>query len=173
MLLEGCSGNLMCRVRFPAALCLGSVGYGAGFRGSCVITPAPARPYASWQLYTVMFNENENEKSAQQGSCCGKLKFSMVRDMLVKREIEMDEPGVLAVVDMKGVHTQMEFDGLNVLSRKRSVLSMLNGAFAQLAKDGMEYNPKALAVLAEWWGLSIKTSEKSVFLKELMDVLSK
>lgn len=58
MLLEGCSGNLMCRVRFPAALCLGSVGYGAGFRGSCVITPAPARPYASWQV-SVMDKDNQ------------------------------------------------------------------------------------------------------------------
>ena len=58
MLLEGCSGNLMSRVRFPAALCLGSVGYGAGFRGSCVITPAPARPYASWQV-SVMDKDNQ------------------------------------------------------------------------------------------------------------------
>lgn len=173
MLLEGCSGNPMCRVQFPAALCLGSVGYGAGFRGSCVITPAPARPYASWQLYTVMSNENENEKSVQQGSCCGKLKFSMVRDMLVKREIEMDEPGMLAVVDMESVHTQMELDGLDENDRRRWVLSMLTGTFAQLAKDGMEYNPKALAVLGEWWDRSIKDSEKSCFLKGLMDVLSK
>ena len=150
-----------------------AVGYGAVFRGSCMITPAASRAVVSWQLYTVMFYEIKNEKSAQQGSCCGKLKFSQVRDMLVKREIEMDEPGLLAVVDMEGVHTQMEFDGLNVLSRKRSVLSMLNGAFAQLAKDGMEYNPKALAVLGEWWGRSIKDSENSDFLKGLMAVLSK
>ena len=157
----------------PRACVLGPVGYGAGFRGSCVITPAPARPYASWQLYTVMFNENENKKSAQQGSCCGKLKFSQVRDMLVKHEIEMDEPGVLTVVDMEGVHTQTEIDGLNVLSRKRSVLILLNGAFAQLAKDGMGCNPKALAVLGEWWGRSIQDSEKSDFLKGLVDVLSK
>ena len=120
-----------------------------------------------------MFNENENEKSAQQGSCCGKLKFSMVRDMLVKREIEMDEPGVLAVVDMEGVHTQMEFDGLNEKDSRRLVLSMLNGAFAQLAKDGMGYNPKALAVLGEWWGRSIKEAEKEDMLKTLVDVLSK
>ena len=121
---------------------------------------------------SVMSNR-ENEKSAQQGSCCGKLKFSMVRDMLVKREIEMDEPGVLAVVDMEGVHTHMEFDGLNENDRRRLVLSMLNGSFAQLAKDGMGYNPKALAVLGEWWGRSIKDSEKSEFLKGLMDVLRK
>ena len=121
---------------------------------------------------SVMSNR-ENEKSAQQGSCCGKLKFSMVRDMLVKREIEMDVPGMLAVADMEGVHTQMELDGLNVLSRKRSVLILLNGAFAQLAKDGMGCNPKALAVLGEWWGRSIQDDEKSIFLKGLMDVLSK
>lgn len=157
----------------PRACVLGPVGYGAGFRGSCVITPAPARPYASWQLYTVMFNENENKKSAQQGSCCGKLKFSQVRDMLVKNEIEMDEPGVLAVVDMEGVHTRMGLDGLNALSRKRSVLSLLNGAFARLAKDGMECNPKALAVLGEWWGRSIKNSEGREIFKGLVDVLCK
>lgn len=120
-----------------------------------------------------MANENENEKSAQQGSCCGKLKFSMVRDMLVKREIEMDEPGMLAVVDMEGVHTQMEFDGLNENDRRRWVLSMLTGTFAQLAKDGMEYNPEALAVLGEWWARSIKDSEKRESLNGLMDILSK
>lgn len=132
-----------------------------------------SRAMASWQLYTVMLNANENEKSAQQGSCCGKLTFSKVRDMLVNHEIEMDEPGVLAVVDMEGVRTQMEFDGLNKNDRRRLVLSMLNGAFAQLAKDGMGYNPNALAVLGEWWGLSIKEAEKSDFLKGLMNVLSK
>ena len=142
-----------------------------GFSASCI--PRASRAMASWQLYTVMFNENENKKSAQQGSCCGKLKFSQVRDMLVKHEIEMDEPGVLAVVDMEGVHTRTGLDGLNVLSRKRSVLAMLNGAFAQLAKDGMEYNPKALAVLGEWWGRSIKDSENRDFLKGLVNVLSK
>ena len=121
---------------------------------------------------SVMSNR-ENEKSAQQGSCCGKLKFSMVRDMLVKREIEMDVPGMLAVADMEGVHTQVELGGLNVLARKRSVLILLNAAFAQLAKEGMGCNPKALAVLGEWWGRSIQDDEKSNFLKGLMDVLSK
>ena len=97
--------------------------------------------------------------------------------MLVNHEIEMDESGVLTVGDMEGVHTQMEFDSLPVLSRKRCVLAMLSGAFAQLAKEGMEYNPHALAVLGEWWGLSIKESAKesakeSMF-KALVESMSK
>lgn len=160
----------------------GSIPHGGFSLGAECYGAAPGVLYKAYQRQpgrselaplSVMFNENENKKSAQQGSCCGKLKFSMVRDMLVNREIEMDEPGVLTVVDMEGVNTQMEFDGLNVLSRKRSVLAMLNGAFAQLAKDGMEYNPKALAVLGEWWGRSIKDSEKIDLFKGLVDVLSK
>ena len=93
--------------------------------------------------------------------------------MLVNHEIEMDESGVLTVVDMEGVHTQMEFDSLPVLSRKRCVLAMLSGAFAQLAKEGMEYNPHALAVLGEWWGLSIKESAKESMFKALVESMSK
>lgn len=134
----------------------------------------PRQPgHGKLALYTVMLNANENEKSAQQGSCCGKLKFSQVRDMLVNHEIEMDESGVLTVVDMEGVHTQMEFDGLNEYDRRRLVLLMMNGAFGQLAKDGMGYNPKALAVLGEWWGLSIKDSEKRDLFEGVMKVLCK
>ena len=110
-------------------------------------------------------SNRENEKSAQQGSCCGKLKFSMVRDMLVKREIEMDEPGVLTVVDMEGVHTQMVFDSLPVLSRKRSVLSMLNGAFAQLAKDGMGITRRLLLCWVNGGGAQSRILKRASFLR--------
>lgn len=110
-------------------------------------------------------SNRENEKSVQQGSCCGKLKFSMVRDMLVKREIEMDEPGVLAVVDMEGVHTQMEFDGQNVLSRKRSVLGMLNGAFAQLAKEGWSVTRRLLLCWVNGGAAQSRMLKREIFLR--------
>lgn len=159
MLLEGCSGNPMCRVRFPAALCLGSVGYGAGFRGSCVITPAPARPYASWQLYTVMFNENENEKSAQQGSCCGKLKFSELLKMVQSDAIEMDMPGVIVAVNQEYSLGRVETKGLSEKHKLNVIFPIMMGGLSQIAKEAVEYKPDALGTIAKWWGRNCQKDE--------------
>ncbi len=109
-----------------------------------------------------MSKTQRNDKSVQQGSCCGKLTFSELCEMAMSGELVMDVPGVLVLVNEESTIGLMEEEGLPENHKFRIVFPMLLGGLSRLAKCAVEYMPEALGVVAEWWGREGQASSEAL-----------
>lgn len=97
------------------------------------------------------------------------LQLSELKACLSAGGFNVDEPGVLLVIGLDGVKGQWSGTGLEDGHQGLVKLPMLAIAFSELTNQVMTNNPKALAVVAEWYGLHFKQQEKLEDLKGLLE----
>lgn len=102
-----------------------------------------------------------------------KLQLSELKACLSADGFNVDEPGVLLVIGLEGVKIQWADTGLEDGHQGRVKLPMLAIAFSELVRQVMTNKPKALAVVAEWYGLHFEQQAKMDGLREVLQSLGK
>lgn len=120
--------------------------------------------------FPIMENEQNNKtvSAAETQQGVKKLKFSEIDALMDGQSIDMDVPGVLLVVTAEHNVSNLCIEGLAERSKRRLVLPMLAAGLTHLCHEAMHFEPKALAVVAEWFGRESRDNELSGKLQELL-----
>ena len=113
-------------------------------------------------------NNNETVSAAKTQQGVKKLKFSEIDALMDGQSIDMDVPGVLLVVTETHNSSNLCLEGLAERSKRRLVLPMLAAGLTHLCHEAMRFEPKALAVVAEWFGREHHEEGLSGKLQELL-----
>ena len=117
-----------------------------------------------------MENEQNNKtvSAAETQQGVKKLKFSEIDALMDGQSIDMDVPGILLVVTAEHNVSNLCIEGLAERSKRRLVLPMLAAGLTHLCHEAMHFEPKALAVAAEWFGRESRDNELSGKLQEML-----
>lgn len=111
-------------------------------------------------------NDTEN---TQQGSCCGKLKFSTILKLLDNDGIEMDDPGILMAFDREKTASCASLGTLEADSLFGISLSLSHAGLSALGSAAMRSEPEALATVAKWFGRHHKKQGLISFMKDVFN----